>query len=123
MLPGDEFFAFPKIAHAPEREWWLCRAGGSGWPCAPARAELEAAVADSIGFMGHLMLIAAHDLGLGSQPARLYKRFLAWLAEGGKTRPCVRCGRAGHQALPGLPPRLFPCRFADDPAVTRGGAR
>lgn len=112
MLPSDEFFAFPEIAHTPERRWWVCRACGSEWPCAPAREELEAAVtADLAGFMGHLTLVAAHDLGLDTQPSKLYRRFLHWLAEGGKTTPCIRCGRVGHQALPGLPPRLFPCRF------------
>lgn len=123
MLPSDEFFAFPKIAHAPEREWWLCRACGSEWPCAPARAELEAAVTvDLPGHMAHLMQLAAHDLGLSNQPSKLYRRFLHWLTEGGKTQRCGRCGRVGHQALPGLPPRLFPCRFDNELPAVPGSA-
>ena len=120
MLPSEEFFAFP-IAHRPLPNW-QCRSCGSDWPCEPARAELAAAVtADLVGHMGHLALVAAHDLGLDSQPAKLYKRFLGWLAGDG---PCIRCGHAGHQVLRGLPLRLFPCRFDDGlPPMAGGGAR
>jgi len=56
--------------------------------------------------MSWLMHAATKDLAL-PDPAKLYRHFVAWTAN--NPGPCGRCGKPGHQALPGLPPRLFPC--------------
>jgi hypothetical protein len=56
------------------------------------------------------MAQAASDLGL-ADPTRLYRRFLAWTLPEDAT--CRLCGSASHDAIPGLPPRLLPCKVAE----------
>jgi hypothetical protein len=58
--------------------------------------------------MAWLQAAAALDLAI-HEPASLYRRFVLWTSD--EPGQCRRCGRSGHQALPGLPPRLFPCRL------------
>jgi hypothetical protein len=76
----------------------------------PARKQLgdaffgnEAALAIK---MAKLSNAAANDLGL-ADPSNLYRRFVHWIFT--DPSPCGRCGKSSHRALPGLPPRLFPC--------------
>lgn len=105
------------MVHLPERPSWRCVIDSRPWPCKQARDEVAVAYEenelatkeDLIRFMGNAALAAARELGLEGNPSRLYRRFLHWLS--GDYRPCVRCGKAGHSVLPGLPLRLFPCDF------------
>ena len=105
IKPGDAIGL-----HKPERPLWVCSDDGDPWPCHLARKQLaeifldnEAALA---AHMARLMDAAARDLGL-PDPAKLYRRFVRWTTN--DLGSCGRCGKPGHQALPGLPPRLFPC--------------
>jgi hypothetical protein len=56
--------------------------------------------------MAKLMSQAADDLG-PANPTKLYKRFIGWTPAGGHA--CRVCGKPGHDAVPGVPPRLVPC--------------
>jgi hypothetical protein len=97
--------------HKPARPSWVCLEDNEPWPCELVRKQLGDIFLGNEGrlsaHMAWLMNAAARDLGL-SDPSKLYRRFVRWTAG---DRMCGRCGRPGHQALPGLPPRLFPCEF------------
>jgi hypothetical protein len=97
-------------AHRADRPLWTCALDRDEWPCLPARAGLvEAYRLDRPLLSAHLAVLmsqAAGDLGL-ADPTRLYRRFVAWSLE--RHRACRVCGRAGHDAVPGAPPRLVPC--------------
>jgi hypothetical protein len=97
--------------HTPARPSWICPQDGESWPCELARkqlAEIFLGSEDRLSAqMARLMGVAAHDLGLPDS-SKLYRRFVRWTVDGAMLQ-CGRCGRSGHQALPGLPPRLFPC--------------
>src|SRR5262249_31999417 len=93
------------------RPSWRCLDDGDLWPCHMARKQLaeifldnEAALA---AHMARLMDAAARDLGL-PDPAKLYRRVVRW-GHPPTALPRGRGGEPGHQALRGLPPRLFPC--------------
>jgi hypothetical protein len=98
--------------HKPERPSWVCPEDGEPWPCELARKQLREL------FLGNgerlavqmawLTDTAARDLAL-PDPAKLYRRFVWWALD--DSSPCGRCGKAGHRALSGLPPRFFPCEF------------
>jgi hypothetical protein len=98
--------------HKPVRPSWHCSDDNEPWPCALVRKQLGETFLDSEDVlavhMAWLMAAAARDLGL-ADPSKLYRRFVRWTA--GDRAVCGRCGHTGHQALPGLPPRLFPCEF------------
>jgi hypothetical protein len=100
------------FAHRPERPTWRCRADGDGWPCHIARkvlAETFPGSGDELSHnMAQLQLMAAEDLGV-PDPASLYQRFVRWTEPPSVT--CGRCERGKHRAIPGLPPRLFPCQL------------
>ncbi|GIJ48821.1 hypothetical protein Val02_57070 [Virgisporangium aliadipatigenens] len=79
------------------------------WPCRPARAALlngypdrEQLAADLTRLTG----VAAADLGV-QPPPTLYRLFVGWALD--PDRACRICGKPGHDATPGLPPRLIPC--------------
>jgi hypothetical protein len=59
--------------------------------------------------MAWLMSVAAVELRC-SDPTRLYQRFLGWALP--KDQLCRLCGKRGHDAIPGVPPRLIPCEIA-----------
>jgi hypothetical protein len=98
--------------HKPARPSWVCLEDNEPWPCELARKQLGEIFLDNearlSAHMVWLMAAAARDLGL-PDPSKLYRRFVRWTAD--DRAACGRCGRSGHQALPGLPPRLFPCEF------------
>jgi hypothetical protein len=54
----------------------------------------------------YLMGQASAELWM-TGPTRLYRRFVAWTLD--KDAACRVCGKAGHDVLPGLPHRFFPC--------------
>jgi hypothetical protein len=54
----------------------------------------------------YLMGQASAELWM-TDPTRLYRRFVAWTLD--KDAACRVCGKAGHDVLPGLPHRFFPC--------------
>lgn len=96
--------------HRVERPQWTCGIDGQDWPCELARKQLteihraEPEILTRLTAM--LAMIAAVDLGISS-PAFLYRRFVAWTLD--STTRCRVCDRRGHDVLPGLPPRVFPC--------------
>ncbi len=98
--------------HQPSRPSWRCAEDGEPWPCSLARKQLREAFLDNeeelARHMAWLQVAAAQDLAI-DEPARLYRRFVLWTSD--EKTVCGRCGKPGHQALPGLPPRLFPCRL------------
>jgi hypothetical protein len=96
--------------HRIRRPQWTCLADGEAWPCENARQHLRNSfqgIEDVLAaHLATLMSAAADDLKQ-SNPAKLYRRFVHWALE--EKGPCARCGKPGHRAVPGLPPRLFPC--------------
>jgi hypothetical protein len=98
--------------HRPERPGWRCREDGDEWPCHLARKALTKAFTDNATelsrHMATLQITAVEDLAV-ADPARLYGRFVRWTEPTQVT--CGRCERTTHRALPGLPPRLFPCHL------------
>lgn len=97
--------------HRPRRPQWTCVVDGDTWPCGPLRQLLLDHYGqnpeDAARQMLHLLAREHANELLGAAPAKLYGRFVRWaLPEG--TR-CRVCGRSGHDVLPDLPPRLFPC--------------
>ena len=58
--------------------------------------------------MARLQLTAVEDLTI-SDAASLYNRFVRWTEPAQVT--CGRCEKDKHRAIPGLPPRLFPCNL------------
>jgi hypothetical protein len=98
--------------HRPERPSWRCREDGDEWPCHLARkalAETFIGTEDALTFqMARLQITAAEDLAV-PDPARLYGRFVRWTEPTQVT--CGRCETGKHRAIPGLPPRLFPCNL------------
>jgi hypothetical protein len=88
---------------------------GVDWPCEPIRPVLlKAHLEDRDEVQWHmtwLIPMAANELGV-SDPAKLFRRFLGWTLE--KDAACRVCGKAGHDFLPGVPPRLLSC---DDHAI------
>jgi hypothetical protein len=97
--------------HRPERFSWRCREDGNEWPCGLARKALATAFADDgelSRHMARLQLLAAEELAV-ADPAKLYDRFVRWTEPAQVT--CGRCQMSRHRALPGLPPRLFPCNL------------
>ncbi|GIJ69956.1 hypothetical protein Voc01_048730 [Virgisporangium ochraceum] len=96
--------------HRVQRPEWTCRIDGENWPCPPARRQLRDIHKEDPDVLSRLLatlsMVAAVDLGTPS-PALLYRRFVAWTL-GSATR-CRVCQRRGHDVLPGLPPRVFPC--------------
>ena len=98
--------------HRGQRPSWTCVADDLPWPCDLARKLLVAAYPDPAtltAILGRLMITAAEELH-ASEPTQLYQRFLAWTMARGEC--CRVCGRRNHAVVPGLPPRLFPCRAA-----------
>jgi hypothetical protein len=97
-------------SHIPGRPSWRCQDDGDLWPCALGRKHLQELYGDDeralATHMAWLMVAAADDLTL-PDPSKLYRRFVRWVH--GAPLHCGRCHKNGHQALPGLPPRLFPC--------------
>lgn len=97
-------------SHRPARPGWRCRVDGTDWPCLLARKALAATFADDRGGLSHhmarLQLRAVEELAV-PDPANLYNRFVRWTEPTQVT--CGRCERDRHRAIPGLPPRLFPC--------------
>jgi hypothetical protein len=110
------------VAHRAQRPEWTCIVDSLPWPCADAQESLTGAYCGgelplSI-HMARLMAVAADDLRL-DDPSLLYQRFVRWTVkehdedeqDGAKHELiCCRCGRKGHDLLPGVPLRLFPCR-------------
>jgi hypothetical protein len=98
--------------HRPARPGWRCQVDGDEWPCRLARKALTAAfVGNEAGLSYHvarLQIAAAEDLAV-ADPAGLYGRFVRWTEPTQIT--CGRCEKTRHRALPGLPPRLFPCKL------------
>ncbi len=96
--------------HAIARPGWTCETCHDDWPCESARKLIaDAHIDDHDALVEHLtgiLIRAADDLGLAS-PALLYKRFLRWALPTGQV--CRVCERPGHDAAPGVPPRLVPC--------------
>jgi hypothetical protein len=105
----------PVSEHSVSRPAWTCDTCQQDWPCEPAQktvADLHVDDHESlVEQMSRLMIWAADDLGL-ADPAKLYKRFLRWTLP--KDHACRLCGKPGHDAVPGVPPRLIPC---DEQAV------
>lgn len=99
--------------HSVQRPQWTYVIDGDNWPCGPARkmtAEAYAGDPDGmVAYLARLMDQAAVDLGLDN-PTRLYRRFIAWTLP--DDQACRLCGKAGHDATPGMPPRLIPCEMA-----------
>lgn len=99
--------------HRAKRPQWICAADGQAWPCEVARVALTEAYPEPavlVAHLEHLMATAALDLQTGD-PRRLYRRFVAWALN--RNQICRACGKSGHDALPGLPPRLLPCDLAE----------
>jgi hypothetical protein len=100
------------VHHRPERPGWRCQEDGDEWPCHLARKALaEAFVGNEAGLpyhMARLQIVAADDLAI-VDPVSLYNRFVRWTEPTQVT--CGRCEKGRHRALPGLPPRLFPCNL------------
>lgn len=96
--------------HHPTRPLWQCCSCRTDWPCQSVTGLVAALSAidreQFAGRMTRLMSVAADELGPVS-PARLYRRFVGWVLEEGHR--CRVCEKRGHDVLPGLPPRLFPC--------------
>ncbi len=103
--------------HRARRPEWRCTTDGLPWPCEPGRRALRQQRADDpLALQIHmprLMATAAGDLGL-TNPTWLYRRFVHWTLD--KDEACRICGKPGHTALPGLPPRLTPCTKLHGPA-------
>jgi hypothetical protein len=78
------------------------------WPCRAARTALTEAVTSDVLIERLLWLMATAEVDLKVAPAHLYRRFVGWNFPDGTA--CRVCGRAGHDVLPGQPPRLFPCK-------------
>jgi hypothetical protein len=109
--------------HGPQRPSWTCPRDGQPWPCEVVRKQLRTlflANDERLAVqMAWLMDAAARDLRLPA-PALLYRRFVWWTVD--DRSPCTRCGKTGHRALRGLPPRFFPCEFKQrGSGVRRGG--
>lgn len=95
--------------HTPKRPLWTCQLCGDAWPCRVVRKVLAEAHADPETLARRMLSLAewaAGDLGMPS-PALLYRRFVAWTLD--KDHCCRVCGKRGHDVLPGVPPRYFPC--------------
>jgi hypothetical protein len=96
--------------HRVQRPQWTCRIDDQDWPCESARRQLMDIHRDDpdvlTRLLATLVMVAAVDLGTPS-PALLYRRFVAWTL--GPATRCRVCLRRGHDVLPGLPPRVFPC--------------
>jgi hypothetical protein len=100
--------------HRLGRPGWTCLADGDEWPCGQARKALlghygqdfEAAARHLLYLMGWAPENAADALGVPA--ATLYRRIVGWTLP--KEHTCRACGVRGHDVLPGLPPRLFPCK-------------
>ncbi|HEY2670916.1 MAG TPA: hypothetical protein VGJ07_11150 [Rugosimonospora sp.] len=99
-----------EIDHGPIRPLWRCGSCLVDWPCNPVSDLLTRVHGDDreglAGHLARLMAVAARELGSAGS-AKLYKRFLGWTLDGDEV--CRVCCRRGHDVLPGLPPRLFPC--------------
>jgi hypothetical protein len=96
------------MEHRPLRPQWTCAGDGQPWPCPLARFILARHAPDPEALARHLLaLLQAAGEDLGVSPSRLYRRFAAWTLPD-DTR-CRACGRSGHDVLPQVPPRLFPC--------------
>ncbi|MEN3306675.1 MAG: hypothetical protein V7603_2877 [Micromonosporaceae bacterium] len=110
--------------HLPERPKWQCMECAVDWPCEPVRPMLVSAHSGSRVAVQHhmawLLVTAAGELSVAG-PAKLFGRFLAWTLDEGQV--CRVCGKAGHDFLPGVPPRLMPCDgYAIEPVRrARGG--
>jgi hypothetical protein len=96
----------------PERPGWRCQEDGDEWPCHLARKTLtETFIGNEEQLSRHmarLQIAAAVELGV-ADPASLYGRFVRWTEPTQVT--CGRCEKTRHRAIPGLPPRLFPCNL------------
>jgi hypothetical protein len=57
--------------------------------------------------LADLMSLAVADLAV-ADPTKLYRRFLKWTLNKGVC--CGACGKPGHAVIPGVPPRLVPCK-------------
>jgi hypothetical protein len=99
-----------KQEHLPERPKWRCLDCGVDWPCEPVRPLLLGAYLKDIDdirrHMTWLMPMAVEELGV-RDPGKLFRRFLGWTLE--KSTACRVCGKAGHDFISGVPPRLIPC--------------
>jgi hypothetical protein len=108
--------------HGASRPLWIYAVCADEWPCPPARSDILDRYADDwVGAarqMTRLMDLAATDLGV-ADPTRLYKRFVRWTL--GPDRACRVCGEAGHDALPGVQPRLIPCDRRAIPPIREPG--
>ncbi|GAA2591973.1 hypothetical protein GCM10010399_23120 [Dactylosporangium fulvum] len=94
-------------AHRVIRPSWTCTADGLPWPCTEAQRILRNSdLAMLRQTMAKLMAIAQGELD-DTDPAALYRRFLAWTLE--SDQRCALCGSRRHAAIPGVPPRLIPC--------------
>jgi hypothetical protein len=105
------------MEHNLQRPQWTCHADGGDWPCELDRKLLREAYPDADDLARYMLgLVVQAALELGVPEAKLYRRFVAWtLPEG---RVCRVCGRAGHDVLAGVPPRLFPCDgYAIEPLI------
>jgi hypothetical protein len=96
--------------HEVSRPLWSCGTCHSDWPCEPAQKMIgDLHTGDDESLVRHvarLMGQAADDLG-PANPTKLYKRFLGWTPVAGHA--CRVCGKLGHDAVPGVPPRMVPC--------------
>ncbi len=96
--------------HRPLRPEWHCDTCGGEWPCAGTRrviTDLYRGEPEELSWhMLQIMTRAADELNPGS-PARLYQRFVSWTLK--KSAACRVCGRAGHDFMPGVLPRMVPC--------------
>lgn len=98
-------------AHRVIRPLWMCAVDGQAWPCAPARTM----ILDLCGgrgtatqrHMAQLMAQTEAEIGVLDTGA-LYRRFVAWALAPGER--CRVCESTQHAVIPGIPPRLVPCR-------------
>jgi hypothetical protein len=82
---------------------------GQEWPCAAARKSLTDAFGDREDLARHMavfLVMAAEDLRAAG-PSGLYRRLIGWTL--GRDEVCRACGKGGHTAIAGIPPRLVPC--------------
>jgi hypothetical protein len=107
----------PPVSHRAERREWRCAICTGGWPCIPARKELKVLFeSDPDGLTRHMLALMAYavdELHVAS-PVTLYRRFVGWTLN--PKLGCRMCAGGGHDATPGVPPRLIPCEIAEVPS-------